>query len=305
MYHFIVNPIASSGQGEIVWNKVKEILNEKNISYEYSLTSKNRTAKEIANNITANLQEDLNIVILGGDGTLNQVINGVNNFEKVILSIIPVGSGNDFIRSFKNTTTLENYINRIINPTKVFKYNIGKIENSFSTEKFIVSSGIGFDATITNEVNKEKFRRHFKIKLFHKFSYVFAMFKALTNYKPLTMNITVDEKNKTVENVYCCIIMNTSYEGKGVEFCPAAIGYDDILDICIIRSKSVVRLLPILLRAYKGKHITSKNVYTSKGKDFKIKASSSTHCHADGEQVGKSDWANFKISDKKIRVIVE
>lgn len=305
MYHFIINPIASSGKGEKVWKEVKILLDNKNIQYDFTFTTKEKNAKYITNKITYNLQKHLTIVVLGGDGTLNEAINGIKNLSFITLGIIPVGSGNDFIRSFKNKTDLDGYVNRIINPSKILSYNIGKMKNSFSERKFIVSSGIGFDASITNEVNNDNFRKYFKIKLFHKLSYVIATIKALFKYKKLDMDISIDGNTKYFKDVYFCIIMNTCYEGKAVEFCPDAIGYDDILDICVIHTKNIFKLIFLALRAYSGNHIKSKDVYISKGEDFKIKASAITHCHADGEQVGQSDWADFNLLKEKIKVIIE
>ena len=97
IYHFIVNPRARSGLGEMLWKQLEPELCRKRIDYQIHLTTKKKDAGKIASEITEDGQEHM-FVVLGGDGTLNEVLSGIKSLEKVTLGYIPIGSSNDFAR---------------------------------------------------------------------------------------------------------------------------------------------------------------------------------------------------------------
>ncbi len=305
MYNFIINPNARGGIGENLWKEIQQLLHKKNINYEYHLTTSEKNAEKIAFELSNNINSPLKIVILGGDGTLNEVINGLQNIHLVTLGVIPIGSGNDFVRSFGSKKTHIQYLESILSPKKIISYNIGIVENEQYKRKFIVSSGIGFDAVITHTVNDDNFRKILRNTLLMKLIYILSTIKSLINYKPLNYKVIEEDSINNFSNGYFCIVMNTPYEGKAVKFCPDAKGYDDYLDFCLISSKNKFKVIFLILRAFFGKHITNKDVYISKGKYFKVESSDITHCHTDGEQIGKSNWTEYKLLDIKIQVIVE
>ncbi len=304
MYHFIINPNASAGLAKKVWDNLQNILDTNLIEYKYYLTNSTKNATEIAKDITYTIDKPITIAVVGGDGTLNEVINGLENINFVTLGVVPIGSGNDFVRSFGYKTSNEEYLNKILKPSKILKHDLSQVTNENGVRKFIVSSGIGFDATITYVVNYSNFRKIFKNTPISKLVYIFAAIKSLILYKPLKFKVYEESKTSIFNNGYFCIVMNTPYEGKAVKFCPEAKGYDGVLDFCLINTKSRIKIAFLILRGYFGKHITNKSVYISKGKKFKIETSNITHCHTDGEQVGESNWAEYEILDEKLNIIV-
>ncbi|WP_100065745.1 diacylglycerol/lipid kinase family protein [Miniphocaeibacter massiliensis] len=304
MYHFIVNPNSRGGLGSKLWEKLKIILDEKKIIYNYSLTKNSKDAEKIATSLSENINNPTTIIVLGGDGTLNEVVNGLKNINLITLGVVPIGSGNDFVRSFGDKKTYQQYLESILSPKEIVEYNMGIVENENYTRKFIVSSGIGFDASITNTVNYSIFRKIFKNTPIVKLIYIFSTIKILIQYKSLKYTVHEDNKVTEFDNGFFCVVMNTPYEGKAVKFCPNAKGYDNYLDFCIITSKHKLKIVYLILRAYFGKHITSKSVYISKGKNFKIECSDITHCHTDGEQIGKSNWAKYYLANNKLKIIV-
>ena len=90
IYHFIVNPRARSGLGEMLWKQLEPELCRKRIDYQIHLTTKKKDAGKIASEITEDGQEHM-FVVLGGDGTLNEVLSGIKSLEKVTLGYIPIG----------------------------------------------------------------------------------------------------------------------------------------------------------------------------------------------------------------------
>ena len=96
MLYFIANETARTGKGTAVWKQVQTELKERDIAYKAFKTEHANHASELAEKISRLDDDDINIIVIGGDGTLNEVINGITDFEKVRLSLIPAGSGNDF-----------------------------------------------------------------------------------------------------------------------------------------------------------------------------------------------------------------
>jgi len=99
MYYFIINPKSRSGKGIYVWHTVRAELDKQQISYDYFITKYARHATEIVKELCETKPGIKNIVVIGGDGSINEAINGITVFEDVILGYIPSGSSNDLGRS--------------------------------------------------------------------------------------------------------------------------------------------------------------------------------------------------------------
>ena len=110
MYNFIVNPNARSGLGQSVWKELEAILRKDNIEYQVCYTKYQKHATSIVREITSD-GEDHTIVALGGDGTVNEVVNGIVHLDKTILGYIPIGSSNDFARGLELPTNPEDALN--------------------------------------------------------------------------------------------------------------------------------------------------------------------------------------------------
>ena len=111
MYHIIVNPTSSSGKGMDAWREIKDILDRKNVAYKVYVLRKPGEATMVAGKLTAGRnmalnetavmdqskevvrenEEDINILVIGGDGTLNEVLNGIQEFDHTTLSCIQTG----------------------------------------------------------------------------------------------------------------------------------------------------------------------------------------------------------------------
>ncbi len=169
MYYCIVNPSARSGRGKEIWKKLEYKFLEKGLDYEVYMTNgpghATRLAKKLSSLALPKEQLPIKMVVLGGDGTLNEVMNGIVDFDKVLLGFIPIGSSNDFARDLSYPKDVEELIDIIIKGKKVRSLDLGKLTfNSMSnqlsrlhddevayTRIFDVSSGIGFDAAVCEE----------------------------------------------------------------------------------------------------------------------------------------------------------
>ena len=101
MYYFIVNPNAHGGRGEKIWRKLERQIIRSGIRYEAYQTEEPGDARRIAAALTADMQEPATIVAVGGDGTVNEVLNGLAISERLTFGYIPTGYGNDLARGLK------------------------------------------------------------------------------------------------------------------------------------------------------------------------------------------------------------
>lgn len=303
MYHFIVNPHARSGLGQLVWNELETILKEKKIIYQVYFTQYQRHATKLTQEITSSNKEEI-VVALGGDGTVNEVINGINDYEKTIFGYIPIGSSNDFARGMELPTDPVKALDSIISFKELFPINIGTLEYQEKKKHFAVSAGIGFDAAICHEAVVSRLKRFFnKLKL-GKLTYVGIAIHRLWLTKPQEVTITLDGTEKhTFPSAYFVAIMNNRYEGGGVKFCPKAKIDDDILDVIVVAGLSKLKILLLLPTAFIGKHTHFKGVHIYRCRQITIEAEKAMPVHTDGEPIFLQRRLSASLIPEKLRVI--
>lgn len=151
MYTFIANPNARSGRGILLWKQIEKILQEKEIEYKVLFTKYQHHATRLVHDLTSDSASHT-IVVLGGDGTLNEVIDGIVYLDKVTLGYIPLGSGNDFARGLGLPTDIHGALEQILAPTHYTAMNVGVLDYENKHRRFAVSTGIGFDAAVCHQV---------------------------------------------------------------------------------------------------------------------------------------------------------
>ena len=114
MYHFIINPAARSGLGEHMWKKLEPLLKQRRISYQAVFTRYQSHATKIAEEITSDGDRHT-LIVLGGDGTVNEVINGIVYLGQTELGSIPLGSSNDLARGLELPSDPEKALFSILN----------------------------------------------------------------------------------------------------------------------------------------------------------------------------------------------
>ena len=303
MYAFIINPNARSGLGIQIWRQLEAIIKEKGIPYQAYLTRYPGHASDFAREITSTCPSPV-ITVLGGDGTINEVINGIPRLSEITLAYIPIGSGNDFARSMQLCSDPEAALSHILNPEKYAYINIGRLTWGNKVRRFAISSGIGFDADVcfhNISSHLKKYLNHLKIG---KFSYTAVALKRLLALKPGTMSITLDGKDThTFQKVYFATAMNQRYEGGGFKFCPEADPGDDLIDIIVIADMPKMKALLLLPTAYKGWHTHFKGVHIYSCRSASIQSVPTLPLHTDGEPITKTSAVTFSLEPEKIRLI--
>ena len=155
MYIFIVNPASRSGHASQIWTEIETLLKERNILYRVYFTSHRGHGTKLAQQFTKDLSSRTTLIVVGGDGTVNEVLNGIEHPEHIILGYIPTGSGNDFAKGMALPSDPQKALELILSPNSYRTVDIGVLKYSEKdTEKirkFAVSTGIGFDAAICHQ----------------------------------------------------------------------------------------------------------------------------------------------------------
>ncbi|MCD4795977.1 MAG: diacylglycerol kinase family lipid kinase [Candidatus Cloacimonetes bacterium] len=292
-WFFIVNAIAGIGKTGRLLSRFITILNDHKLDFDIEITKAPKHATKLALDAVNNGYT--RIAAVGGDGTVNEVVNGImlsQRSDEVTFGIIPEGGGNDFARNFdipnfvgKAVSTLEKH-----NTTKV---DVCKIEDYY----FINSLGIGFDARVAEYACKAKYLNGLP-------RYLFAVLKALVKLKPYKMKISLDNKN--IESSFLMItIGNGRYCGGGFKLTPNSIANDGKFDICLIDAITRRRLLRVLPKAIKGTHIELPEVKIERSDSIEIKTDQEIPVYFDGELPVLKNPKNFRIEllPKKINLI--
>lgn len=304
MYHFIVNPSSSSGRGSMLWKEIEKKLIARQIPYLVYMTDGEGAARRYAQEITAG-DDEVTIVVCGGDGTMNEVVCGIRDYEKVTLACIPTGSSNDLARDFGIPSDPMKMIDIALNPTKIVKMDIGRIAHGEGGKNFAVSMGVGFDAAICHEALNSKIKDALnKIKL-GKLTYLGISLKQLAGAKNVGATILLDDdKEVKVDNLLFVTCMVHRYEGGGFMFCPTADYSDGYLDILTVGDISKLKILQILPTATKGKHIGNAGINLYKAKKVVIKTEQPMPVHVDGESAGVRDEVTVTQEEKQVNLIL-
>ena len=304
MYHFIVNPNSRSGKGRLLWNKIYNELESKNVDYKIYFTEIENNGTKIAHEITKDSHE-CNIIAIGGDGTVNEVINGIKDFSKVTFSYIPTGSSNDFAKGLNLSNDYMEALDKLLNPKDFKEINIGMVSNKNEKRYFAVSCGIGFDADVCYEALNSTMKKLLNKLNLGKLTYFVIAIKRLFLSKMISMDVSFDNEQSIKYNkVFFIAAMNLPYEGGGLKLSPEAICDDDILDICLVNNLPKIKIFTLLPTAFKGKHTRFKGVNLKKCKNIDIKTSTPMAVHVDGEYFGYQNNVNISYDKHKLKVIV-
>lgn len=303
MYTFIANPNARSGRGILLWKQIEKILQEKEIEYKVLFTKYQHHATRLVHDLTSDSASHT-IVVLGGDGTLNEVIDGIVYLDKVTLGYIPLGSGNDFARGLGLPTDIHGALEQILAPTHYTAMNVGVLDYENKHRRFAVSTGIGFDAAVCHQVMVTPLKAFLNRLKLVKLTYLGVALHKLFTLKPVTMTVTTENgETKTYEKVYFTAVMNLKYEGGGFNFCPAASGTDDRLDIITVAELPRLKVLCLLPTAFKGWHTRFHGIHLDTCTEVTVISDYPLPVHTDGEPVFLQSEIHVHLEKEKLRII--
>ncbi|WP_318714229.1 diacylglycerol/lipid kinase family protein [Treponema sp.] len=308
MYHFIVNPVSRSGKGLKLWQQqIEPELKTQNIEYSVEFSKERGDVTNIVAKISSAAKNESNciILILGGDGTVNDAVQGIKDFENTTLAYIPTGSSNDFARDLKLPKSVKKNLRRILSAKAPVLMDVGQVETERGTRRFAVSSGLGFDGAVCQKsVHSILKKRLNKIGL-GKLTYLGIALNQIINAPKVDAEITfADGKKINAKNLLFFAAMVHKYEGGGFKFCPKADAYDGELDFICAANKTVPGILLALPTAFFGFHSIFKGIDIYRFKTAEIKTSIPLWLHTDGEVGYKAQYLNFSQVDEKLKFIL-
>ncbi|MDF2904812.1 MAG: hypothetical protein K0R34_133 [Herbinix sp.] len=308
MYHFIINPKSSSGRGIRFWWVVKDELEKQKIEYSVVFTKHPGHATELTRQICEENEGIKNLVILGGDGTVNEVINGIDNFSEVLLGYIPSGSSNDLARSLRIPKDPLEALSHILKPTK-FKYldhgQISFLDKEQTPRKFACSSGMGYDAAVCLEVQESPLKKSLNRYGAGKFVYIAIAIKQVLTAPQMNVTITVDGVTKeSYQKVLLISNMIHKYEGGGLLMAPNADPTDGKLTVTLVHGLSKAKVFVLLPTIFTGKHIKYKGVENFHCSQIEIQTDTNTAVHTDGEVPSVCSHIKIDCVHEQIRMIL-
>lgn len=304
MYYIIMNPASKSGRGTEIWKKVEEVLISRQIPYRFMPSSHEGHIAELVAEITKT-DSDVNIIILGGDGTINEALQGIRDFSKVKIGYIPTGSSNDLARDMKPGKNPLEILETILSGKVVHKVDIGLVTYGQMRRYFIGSSGIGFDAAVCEESLTSRIKDALnKLKL-GKLTYLGIALKQIITAKPVSCELCLDDNAPIRVNRFLFIAsMIHQYEGGGFKFCPGADAEDGLLDICFVGKLSKLLILIALPTAFFGKHYMFPHIYHYRAHKVEIKTSAPLWVHTDGEVPFMADHIYVSCEKQQLTFLV-
>ena len=323
MYYIVVNPASKSGKGIKIWKSVEKELISQKVEYELYLSKESGDVPNIVKDIcTKNLTESsdsvIKIIALGGDGTLNEVLQGITDFTKVEVGYIPTGSSNDLARDLKFPKDPIACLNNILkceNPTSMdigcLKYDAESTElsrfhgaNLSDTRYFDVSCGIGYDAAVCEEALVSPMKKSLNKIGLGKLVYLCIALKNLFTTNGYNCHITLDDEiHIELPEFMFAVCMMHKYEGGGFMFCPDADYTDGIIDVCTCADIGRLSILFALPSALKGKHFRYNGINKFRAKKVHIETSLPCWVHTDGEVTMKSSSITITCNKEALKLL--
>ena len=233
MIEIIVNSRSKKSLNEL--NKIERVLQGKKLPYRVLRTSKKTNAKDLMNEIHGD-----ELIVIGGDGTINEVINNYHGKEIIYLAY---GSGNDLARSIEFKKDIE--ISRLLESKRFIEYDVGVVND----RKFCSGFDIGFNADIIKRANGSKLKKYLG-----KYIYLLQGVIGILMLKKYKAKISWDDGEIMTNRLYLLNAMIQPYEGGGIKFAPTATGQDGKLHIMIMENMSlttfIYNYLCLLLKQY-------------------------------------------------------
>ena len=308
MYTFIINPASRSGLGGQVWSRLEPVLKDNHIPYRAWQTGYQRHATRLARELTADGKEHT-IIVLGGDGTVNEVVDGIRDLDRVILGYIPVGSGNDFARSLGIPKDPKAALRLVLSPPGYAPMNAGQIAYSdhagrTRTKRFAVSAGLGFDAAICHQAVISRLKPVLNRLHLGKLTYALIALDRFRLLRRATFTVTLDDaETLTLTDAFFAAAMNHPFEGGGFLFCPAADPCDGRLDLAVLSGVSRLWALLLLPLALKGAHTRAKGITIRTFERAVLTSDTALPVHTDGEPVFLQRRMEISLAPGRLRVI--
>lgn len=300
----IVNPISGSGKGLDDFPLISKLLRDNGIRCEAVFTEHKCHATELTvSAVTAGYRH---IIVVGGDGTLHEVVNGlfiqqVVTPSEVTIAVIAVGTGNDWIRMYGLPTRYSAVI-RAIKEGYTFLQDVAAVEyeeSRYRQTRYMANvAGVGFDAAVIKRGQVMRSRGRSGASL-----YIRALVNTFFRYKPTGTKIWVDDRLLYNNLLFSAAIGVGKYNGGGIQQLPAAVADDGLLDVTLIKPLHWWHILFRLRYFFNGAIYSIGHVQHLQGSKIRIESSPEIMLEIDGELLGASP-VEIRVLHRAVKVVV-
>lgn len=285
MLHILSNP--QSGSGRIRTYALCHQLDAAGVPYQLHTTSEEAALQRTLP--AWGLTKHDSVLLVGGDGSLNQLINLLPAADTPALLLLPSGSGNDFARGMGMKRSEKAALSLLtqspaLAPILLDSGEITSINGRPAVRRFAVSCGIGYDAGVCHAIDTGRlkgFLNHFHLG---KLAYLLHGVQGIFRYKRASGSLTLDQsRTVTFTNLAFLSCHNLPYEGGGFGFAPGASPRDGELTLCLITARSRLTFALTLLASIPGWHVHLPNVHLYTCREAEVSADTPLPFHTDGE----------------------
>ena len=309
MITFIVNEASGRGRGGKIWRALRREMLEQELPFRAWCTRSPGEATALAQLACQDAQELQKLVVVGGDGTVNEVLNGISDFAHIALGVVPIGSGNDFVRGLGLPRDPRAALERVFAASGDARIDLGQVcVDGQAPRRFGISAGIGMDAWVCAQVDASRAKAGLNRFGLGSFSYGLMTLSAAWNLETANGNVTFTtpygRHRQDLSNLIFLACMNFPWEGGGVPIAPEASAVDGCFSVCFaenLERSQVFAKLPLLAL---GRHPHTEGVTLLKASRVEVQLEMPLYVHADGEVPGRVRRVTFDVLPQKLRVLV-
>jgi YegS/Rv2252/BmrU family lipid kinase len=292
--HFIVNPNSGGGSVQRNWTEIAQKIQSKIGKFDYSFTESKGNASEIAERLVQSGMKSL--AIIGGDGTVSEVVDGVirSKSKSVSLLVLNLGTGGDFSKTLGVPGDMNLALDKLFTGTKT-NVDAGKILYNDETtgeqkeRNFINITGCGMAGAVVRSVNRSS-------KRFGGFSYYLGSLGNVLSYKNKPIRFRIDGSDWIERKITTLAVCNGQYFGGGMRISPNSSLSDGYLDIVVMKDWNLFQKAYYSKNLYNGTILSAPQVESYRGKRIEIipelsKEEDSAIIDCDGEDIGKIPMA--------------
>lgn len=291
---FIVNPKAGKGYGAIMARRIKELF--KNIQekypethYEIVMTEYRGHATEIARDYST--RGTWRIYAVGGDGTINEVLNGMADSDSSI-GCVPAGTGNDFIKYLAGDYERMDILKETILGEEEL-VDVGMANEQY----FLNVASVGFDAKVNYKAELYKG----KPLITPLFAYLGGIIGNITHLNPTRLNIKQKNEKRTAD-VFLLAVCNGQTYGGGYHIAPMAQINDGFFEVIEVEPLGLSKIIHYLPKLRKGNHIGLPEIHHYQTDRIQLTSDEEFIVNLDGETIFSKD-VDFRLRAKKIRMV--
>ncbi|MED1808336.1 YegS/Rv2252/BmrU family lipid kinase [Bacillus subtilis] len=293
-WFFIINPTAGHRNGLRVWKSIQKELIKRKVEHRSFLTEHPGHAEVLARQISTIQEYKLKrLIVIGGDGTMHEVVNGLKDVDDIELSFVPAGAYNDFSRGFSiKKIDLIQEIKKVKRPlTRTFHLgSVNFLQDKSQILYFMNHIGIGFDAYVNKKAMEFPLRRVFLFLRLRFLVYPLSHLHASATFKPFTLACTTEDETREFHDVWFAVVSNHPFYGGGMKAAPLANPREKTFDIVIVENQPFLKKYWLLCLMAFGKHTKMDGVTMFKAKGITFYTKDKISFHADGEIMGTTPF---------------